>query len=301
MRVAVIGLGKMGSQFVKKLSADGIEIIAYDMNQALIEAAQADGVTTATSREDAITKFSGDEPVVWLMIPANAVEEELVSWKSLLPRNSVLIDGGNSDFRQSQVRAQQFADQGVRYVDVGVSGGVLGESNGFSFMVGGQLEAYNLITPIFRSLAAPNGSYNYMGPSGSGHFVKMVHNAVEYGVMESLAEGYNLLKSGPFNQLNLALIADTWQHGSIVESRLNDLALQVFNENPNLDGIVGSVAETGETNWALEVAQQSGINLPAIQAAVDVRQKSQTGQVSFATKLLAALRNKFGGHSENPQ
>jgi len=168
-------------------------------------------------------------------------------------------------------------------------------------MVGGPEDAYNLLLPVFHSLSQPNGSFNYFGPSGSGHFVKMVHNAIEYGLMESLAEGYHMLKEGPYKQIDLGKVAEVWQHGSIVESNLNGLAQQIFVENPNLDGIEGIVAESGEARWTLEAAGQLGIKMPVTQAAFDVRINSQNGQISYATKLLAALRNKFGGHSTNPQ
>lgn len=301
MRIAIIGLGKMGHQIVEKLVNAGFTVIAHDMDHSLVESAQAIGAIGANSKEDVISKFEGEGLVVWLMIPSKFVEDEINSWAPILPRNSILIDGGNSDFRLTQARATKLQEQGVRYLDVGTSGGVLGEANGFSMMVGGPEEAYNILLPVLSALAQPSGAYNYFGPSGSGHFVKMVHNAIEYGLMESLAEGYHMLKEGPYQQLDLAKVAEVWQHGSIVESNLNGLAQQIFSENPNLEGIEGVVAESGEARWTLESAGQVGIPMPVTQASFDVRINSQNGQVSYATKLLAALRNKFGGHSQNPQ
>ena len=300
MKIAIIGLGKMGHQIVEKLVKDGFTVIAYDRDQSSVEAAQAVGAVGANSREDVIAKFEGDEVVIWLMIPSDFVEEEIVAWQPILSRNSILIDGGNSDYRLTQTRSAKLQEQSVRYLDIGTSGGVLGTENGFSMMVGGPEDAYNIVIPVLHSLSQPAGSYNYFGPSGSGHFVKMVHNAIEYGLMESLAEGYHMLKEGPYKELDLVKVAEVWQHGSIVESNLNGLALKIFTENRNLDGIQGVVAESGETRWTLEAAGQLGIQMPVTQAAFDVRINSQNGQISYATKLLAALRNKFGGHSQNP-
>jgi 6-phosphogluconate dehydrogenase len=301
MKIAIIGLGKMGYQFVEKLVAAGIEVIASDRDQTLMSAAQDIGAMPASSREDIVSIFAAEDPIVWLMIPAGAVEDEVLAWQPLLTRNSILIDGGNSNFNLSKKRADLLSPQGVSFLDVGTSGGILGATNGFSMMVGGSEDAYKTITPILDALSRPSGTHNYFGPSGSGHYVKMVHNAIEYGLMESLAEGYHMLKEGPYKEINLSNVAEVWQHGSIVESLLNGLAEQVLIENPNLDGINGVVAESGEAAWTLEVAKQLGIAMPVTQAAFDVRVNSQKGQISYATKLLAALRNKFGGHAINPQ
>jgi 6-phosphogluconate dehydrogenase len=167
-------------------------------------------------------------------------------------------------------------------------------------MCGGDEEAFSVIEPILKCLAAPEGAYGHFGASGSGHFVKMVHNAIEYGMMESLAEGYRLLKEGPYKDINLAQTGETWQHGSVIVSWLNDLARQALADNPDLSGIDGVVHESGETRWALETAKQLNIPMPAIQTSFDVRIESQKGQTSYTTKLLAAMRNKFGGHDLNP-
>ena len=167
-------------------------------------------------------------------------------------------------------------------------------------MVGGNEEDYKIIEPALKTLAQPSGAYQYFGQSGAGHFVKMVHNAIEYGMMESLAEGYRMLNEGPYKDLNLTAAGEVWQHGSVVNSWLNQLAKEVLSENLSLEGIDGVVVESGETRWTLETAKELGIALPAIQSAFDVRVKSQQGQTDFATKLLAAMRNKFGGHDLNP-
>ena len=301
MKIAVIGLGKMGYQIVEKLIGDGIEVIALDRDETLISATAKLGAIPAANRADVISKFSSEPIVVWLMIPASVVDEEIAAWQMLLPKNSVLIDGGNSDYRLSQKRGEQLQTREIKFLDVGTSGGVLGAKNGFSMMVGGPADSFEQLLPVFKALSQPNGAYDYFGPNGRGHFVKMVHNAIEYGLMESLAEGYHLLKEGPFKGLDLAKVAGVWQHGSIVESSLNGLAQQALTENPNLDGIEGIVAETGEVSWTLEAAKQLNIDMPVTEAAHQVRLNSQNGKISYATKLLAALRNKFGGHSENPK
>jgi 6-phosphogluconate dehydrogenase len=176
---------------------------------------------------------------------------------------------------------------------------VWGYDRGFSLMIGGNEESYRAVEPIFQTLSLPNGAYQHFGEAGSGHFVKMVHNAIEYGMMESLAEGYRLLKEGPFPGLDLAAAGGVWQHGSVVVSWLNELSVQALLESPDLKDVEGYVAESGEARWALETATDLKIDLPAIQSAFDVRLASQKGEVTFATKLLAAMRNKFGGHSVN--
>jgi 6-phosphogluconate dehydrogenase len=300
MKIAVIGLGKMGHQFVVRLKEDNHQVIVFDRDQSLVESAVKAGGLAATSREDVVSKFDSETVIVWLMIPSSVVEEEVKAWKSLLPAGSILIDGGNSDYRLSVSQASDLAERQIEFLDIGVSGGILGLKNGFSIMVGGNQATAETIDPILKSLSKPSGAYRYVGPSGSGHFVKMVHNAIEYGLMESLAEGYNLLKNGPYQNLDLGEIAEVWQHGSIVESSLNSLAGEIFATDQNLEGVDGVVAESGETRWSLEVAKERGIELPAVEAAFNVRLKSQQGQTSFATKFLAALRNKFGGHNINP-
>ncbi|MDB5165004.1 MAG: gnd, 6-phosphogluconate dehydrogenase, decarboxylating, partial [Candidatus Saccharibacteria bacterium] len=185
-------------------------------------------------------------------------------------------------------------------IDIGTSGGVWGYQNGFSMMVGGDsTEVVTALEPVLKTLAAPEGAYYHFGPSGNGHYVKMVHNAIEYGMMESLAEGYRMLKEGPYKSTDLAAAGDVWQHHSVVTSWLNELSQSALAENPELEGIDGFVAESGEARWTLETAKELGIPMPSIQASFDVRLASQKGEVNFATKLLAAMRNKFGGHELN--
>jgi 6-phosphogluconate dehydrogenase len=300
MKIAVAGLGRMGMQISRKLSENGYEVIAHNRHPEPIQEAVGYGATAAPTKEDVIKAFGSDQVVLWIMIPADVVDAELDIWLSLVPKGSILVDGGNSDFRLTQKRAELVASKGSTWLDVGTSGGVWGYKNGFSMMVGGDKAAVTIIEPALKTLATPEGAYFHFGPSGSGHYVKMVHNAIEYGMMESLAEGYRMLKEGAYkDQIDLAAAGNVWQHHSVVTSWLNELSQAALAENPNLDGIDGFVAESGEARWTLEAAKDLGIPLPSIQASFDVRLASQKGNVNFGTKLLAAMRNKFGGHELN--
>jgi 6-phosphogluconate dehydrogenase len=301
MKIAVAGLGRMGSQIARKLSENGHEVIAHNRSHGPIEEAVKYGSKPAYEKQDVISAFAGDKVALWIMLPAEVVESEIDKWLELLPSGSIIIDGGNSDFRLAQARADKIHAKKSSFLDIGTSGGVWGYENGFSMMAGGDEDAFKTIEPALKVLAVPSGAYQYFGPAGSGQYVKMVHNAIEYGMMESLAEGYRVLKEGPYKGLKLEDAAEVWQHGSVVTSWLNELTRKALLENPELSGIDGIVAESGETRWTLEIAKELDIPLPAIQASFDVRLSSQKGNVNFATKLLAAMRNKFGGHEINPE
>lgn len=305
MNVILVGLGKMGLQISKRWIGAEHQVIALDHSKKAADMASSFGVTIANSKKDAVTKISiliskDEQPiVVWLMIPASLVDNELAEWLDILPSGSIIIDGGNSDFRDTIKHASIADKKEINFLDIGTSGGVLGEKNGFSMMVGGNKTSYSKITPLVDALASPHGGYHYFGKSGSGHYIKMVHNAIEYGVMESLAEGYRMLKEGPYKDIELGAVGDVWQKASIISSDLNGLVAQIMHENPELDKIDGYVAESGEARWTLEVAKDLGIELPAINEAFNVRLNSQNGDINYATKILAALRNKFGGHAIN--
>ncbi len=296
MKIAICGLGKMGSQIARKLSESGHTVIAHNRSPEPINEAVRYGAVAAYTKEAVIESFNGERVVVWVMIPASVIEQELDAWLAVLPEGSIIIDGGNSDYRGDPARAKRAASGGVTLLDVGTSGGVWGYERGFAMMVGGTKDAYLALIPVFDSLSAPGGGHDHFGDSGAGHYVKMVHNAIEYGMMESLAEGYRMLKEGPYPSIDLASAGDIWQQNSVITSWLNDLTRQALHENPLLEGIDGVVAESGEVRWTLETADSLSIPLPSIQASFDVRLASQAGDTNFATKLLAAMRNKFGGH-----
>ncbi len=300
MKIAIIGLGKMGSQIARKLHEDNHIVIAHNRSRGSVDEMKDLGMIPAYSKVEVINSFGKeDQLILWMMIPSDILDQELDLWLNLIPKGSIIIDGGNSDFRLTVVRAEKVNNLGSNYIDVGTSGGIWGYKNGFSMMAGGDKDVFKKVEPVLQTLAKPEGAYYYFGESGSGHFVKMTHNAIEYGMMESLAEGYRLLKEGPYKNLNLSAAGEVWQHHSVVTSWLNELTCSVLKENPELTGVDGSVVESGEARWALEVAKDFKIETPSIQSAFDVRLSSQNGQINFATKLLALMRNAFGGHKIN--
>lgn len=301
MKIAISGLGRMGGQIARKLHEDGHTVIAHNRSSNKVDEAKEYGAIPAYSEKEVIDAFGGDQVVLWLMLPADVIDSKLDEWLDILPADSIVIDGGNSDYRGDKARSERSGARGSKLLDIGTSGGVWGLENGFAMMVGGDKQSYDVITPVLDTLADPKGGHQYFGESGTGHYVKMVHNAIEYGMMQSLSEGYRMLREGPYTDLDLAAAGDVWQQSSVVTSWLNDLTRQALHENPNMDDISGVVAESGEARWTLETARELDIPMPAIQASFDVRLASQKGQVDFSTKLLAAMRAKFGGHDINPK
>lgn len=298
MKLGFIGLGRMGGHMVIRLLEAGHEVVVTGRNPERVAAVTKHGAKAVTDAKELVGAL-GKDPVVWLMIPSDTVEDKMSEIIDLMPHGGTIVDGGNSDYRQTMRRAKLAQERGVETVDVGTSGGILGATEGYCMMVGGEQASVERLKPLFESMAQPQG-WQHLGPAGAGHYTKMVHNAIEYGMMQSYAEGYRLLKDGKsFPNLNLSQVALLWQHGSIVASKLNELNGQIFRANPELEGIEGFVAESGEARWTLETAQAESIPMPAIQASFDVRLASQKGEVNFGTKLLAAMRNAFGGHDIN--
>lgn len=299
MKIIIDGLGRMGGQIAEKLIEGGHEVVAHNRSPEPIDEMVKKGATPAYTKEEAVAAFGGEPILVWVMIPANVIDTAIDEWTSLAPAGSNIIDGGNSDYRGDGARAERVKATGSNLLDIGTSGGVHGMKRGFCMMVGGNRSIYEYVSPLLDTLAAPTGAHSHFGENGAGHYVKMVHNAIEYGMMQSLAEGYRMLKDGPIRDIDLARAGDVWQHSSVITSWLNELCAEALEESPNLEGIEGVVAESGEARWTLETAQELGIPLPAIQASFDVRLASQQGDINFSTKLLAAMRNKFGGHDIN--
>lgn len=301
MKIAVQGLGRMGMQIARKLAESGEHtVIAHNRSPEPIDEVAADGAVKAYTKEDVVRAFGDDRAVIWIMLPDTIVDTQVEEWLGLLKPGSILIDGGNSDFRATKALNEKVKAAGMELLDVGVSGGIWGYQNGFPLMCGGDsTEAFAVLEPALQTLVRPGGMYYHFGPSGAGHYVKMVHNAIEYGMMESLGEGFRMLHDGPYPDIDLASAADLWQHHSVITSWLTELSRDALRENPNLEGVSGYVAESGEARWTLDVAREMGISLPAIQAAFDVRIASQQGETNFATKVVAAQRNKFGGHNLN--
>lgn len=299
MKIAIAGLGRMGAQIARKLHEGGHTVIAHNRSSGQVDEMKSLGMIGAYKKEEVISSFKNEQVVIWLMIPSLVVDSELDVWLKLTPRGSILIDGGNSKWSDTQMRAKKVAEYGSILLDIGTSGGIWGYQNGFSMMCGGDSNSFEIIKPILETLKDPSGMYAHFGESGSGHYVKMVHNAIEYGMMESLAEGYMLLKEGPYKNLDLYKAGEVWQHHSVITSWLNELTRDIMKDNPNQDRVSGSVAESGEARWALEVAKDFNIETKAIQVSFDVRLDSQKGKVNFATKLLCSMRNAFGGHKIN--
>lgn len=299
MKIAISGLGRMGGQIARKLHEGGFEVIAHNRSSQKTDEMVALGMKGAYSKEEVVSSFLGEKVVILMMVPSDVVDSEIEEWLKIIPKGSVLIDAGNSDYRLTKERAKKVSDAISIMLDCGTSGGIWGYKNGFAMMIGGDKETFSSIEKVFKTLSLPEGAYHHFGESGSGHYVKMVHNAIEYGMMESLAEGYRMLKEGPYKNLDLYEAGEVWQHHSVITSWLNELSRDALKENPELSGIDGFVAESGEARWALESAKEFGIETPAIQTSFDVRLASQKGEVNFATKLLAAMRNAFGGHKIN--
>jgi 6-phosphogluconate dehydrogenase len=301
MKIAVHGLGRMGMQIARKLAESGQHhVIAHNRSREPIDEAVTYGCSAAVTKADVLGQFGQEPTVIWVMLPADVAEEHILEWAEIAPTGSVIVSGGNSDYRTTRELGAKVAAAGKRMVDIGVSGGVWGYDNGFPLMCGADdTTAFDALKPALDTLVQPGGSYHLFGPSGAGHYVKMVHNAIEYGMMQSLGEGYRLLHEGPYDGIDLAAAGDLWQHHSVVTSWLNQLSADALRENPTLDGVSGYVAESGEARWALETAEQQGFTLPCIQTSFDVRVRSQQGETNFATKVVAAQRNKFGGHNLN--
>lgn len=301
MKIAIHGLGRMGMQIARKLAESGNHtVIAHNRSHEPIEEAVTFGAQAAYGAVDVVKAFEGEQAVVWVMLPADITEATIRQWTELLPKGSIIINGANYDYRQEPVLNEMVKAAGMEYVDVGVSGGVWGYQNGFPLMCGADnKDAFTALEPVLSTLSLPGGKYDYFGASGAGHYVKMVHNAIEYGMMQSLGEGFRMLHDGPYKHVDLAAAADLWQHHSVISSWLTELSRDAFAKNPELEGISGYVAESGEARWTLEAAEDMGFKLPAIQAAFDVRVASQKGETNFATKVVAAQRNKFGGHNLN--
>jgi 6-phosphogluconate dehydrogenase len=284
VKLGMVGLGRMGGNMTTRLRQHGHEVQTFAHR----------GDRTATSLAELVSQLEAPR-VVWLMIPAGPPTEESVKeLLGLLKEGDVIVDGGNSNFRDSQRRAALAAERGIRYLDAGVSGGIWGLEEGYALMVGGDAEAVAVVEPAFLALA-PEGGYAHVGPSGAGHFVKMVHNGVEYGLMQAYAEGFDLMRASEF-ELDLGAVAELWRHGSVVRSWLLDLLARALEESPGLEHIRGYVEDSGEGRWTVEQAIETAVPLHVITAALYARFASREDE-SFAAKVNAALREQFGGHA----
>jgi 6-phosphogluconate dehydrogenase len=295
--MAMVGLGRMGRNMARRLARSGHEVVVWNRTQskALALAVEEPRVAAVAALEDLAAVLTPPR-LVWLMLPAEAVDEHLAALGKVLEAGDVVVEGGNSDYKDDPRRAKTLEEQGIVYLDAGVSGGVWGLDEGYCLMVGGPREAYDRIEPVLSALAQPGG-HLYCGPAGSGHFVKMIHNGIEYGMMQAFAEGFELMKSGPYAQHHdFAAICRLWQHGSVVRSWLLELLTDVFDHDPQLAGLAGYVEDSGEGRWAVRQALETATAAPAITLSLMQRFRSRQTDV-FGDRVLAALRNAFGGHA----
>ena len=294
MQIALIGLGKMGFNLGLNMHQHGHEVLAYDLNQKTLESIKQKGISTAPSIEKLLQPIKGKK-VIWMMIPSGeAVDLTIQQVAPLLRSGDILIDGGNSNYKDTVRRAKQLETNGIDYLDCGTSGGMEGALNGICAMVGGKKEAFAHCEPLIKDISVPNG-YLYCGPSGAGHFVKMIHNGIEYGMMQSIAEGFEILHKSEFN-LDLRSVAGVWNHGSVVRSWLMELTENALSKDPGLESIKGVMHSSGEGKWTLETALEKQIATPVIALSLLMRYRSLQDD-TFSGKIIAALRNEFGGHA----
>jgi 6-phosphogluconate dehydrogenase len=322
MQLGMVGLGRMGANMVRRLIRAGHECVVFDLNPESVKALEAEGATGAESMDDFVNKLSKPR-AAWVMVPAgNPTEQTVKALAAKMESGDIIIDGGNSYFKDDVRRSKELSGQGINYIDVGTSGGVWGLDRGYCMMLGGQKEAVEHLDPIFKTLAPGIGDiektkeregiqstaedgYLYCGPSGAGHFVKMVHNGIEYGLMQAYAEGFDIFKNANSKDLpedirydlNLADIAELWRRGSVVSSWLLDLTAMALAENPTLSEYTGFVQDSGEGRWTIQAAIEEAVPADVLTAALFVRFRSRQ-EHTFAEKILSAMRMKFGGHVE---
>ncbi|MGH7209480.1 MAG: phosphogluconate dehydrogenase (NAD(+)-dependent, decarboxylating) [Nitrospiraceae bacterium] len=294
MEIGFIGLGKMGMNMVTRLQRDAHRVVVYDRAAALIKEAEGQGCLGASSLAEMASKLAAPR-AVWIMVPSGAPTEETVqAVAALLQTGDTVIDGGNTKFHDDLRRAAELKKKGIHYVDVGTSGGIWGLKLGYCLMVGGEEAVVKRLEPIFKTLA-PEGGWGHMGGHGAGHYVKMVHNGIEYSMMQGYAEGFELMSKSEY-KLDLAKIAELWMHGSVVRSWLLELTAGALKEDPKLEGLKGYVQDSGEGRWTVLDAIEKDVPVPTLTAALFTRFRSRQ-QESFAEKMLAAMRRAFGGHS----
>ncbi len=322
MQIGIVGLGRMGANIARRLMRAGHECVVYDRNAEAIAALAREGAIAAASQEDLVAKLKAPR-AVWLMLPSGAVTSQAVEqFGALLSSGDTLIDGGNSFFKHSVARASGLAARGISFLDVGTSGGVWGLERGYCMMIGGNTEAVTRLDPIFAALAPGRGSieptpsrdgrdprvehgYMHCGPAGSGHFAKMIHNGIEYGMMQAYAEGFDILRTRNKKDLpeaerfdyDMADLAELWRRGSVVSSWLLDLAAIALAKDEKLSGFSGAVADSGEGRWTVEAAIEQAVPADVLAAAIFTRFRSRTDN-TYGEKLLSALRYEFGGHVE---
>jgi 6-phosphogluconate dehydrogenase len=297
MEIAMVGLGKMGANMALRLLRGGHRLVAYDLNETAVRTAEAAGAIGARSLDEVVKNLSPPRSV-WIMVPSGIITEETIrSLAERLSPGDTLLDGGNSNYKDSLRRAKELQAKGLNFIDVGTSGGIWGLAEGYSLMVGGDASNVEQHRPIFESLApAPDQGWGHVGPVGAGHFVKMIHNGIEYGLMQAYAEGFEILKAKTEFDLSLKQIAEIWRSGSVVRSWLLDLTARALEEDEALKDVKAWVPDSGEGRWTVFEAIDLNVAAPVITASLQRRIRSRDEE-PFSDRLLAALRNQFGGHA----
>lgn len=302
MKLGILGLGKMGSRIAEKLFLEGHEVIVWNRTKAAAEELKLKAGSEKLKAYGLIEELvkSLEKPrVLWLMLPAGEPTDDVLDEiKKYLDPDDIVIDGGNAFYKDTERRSKELSARGIRFLGIGVSGGIIAEKNGYPFMVGGDKSAYEIIKPILDSLSKPQGGHAYFGTGGAGHFVKMVHNGIEYGQMEAIGEGFGVLEKSKYN-FDLLEVAKLWQKGTIISGFLIDRAKDALEKDKKLSDIVGIVNATGEAQWTIEAAKKENVPISVIEESLKFREQSLVDnkiQNSFAAKMVAALRREFGGH-----
>ena len=298
MQLGMVGLGRMGANMTTRLVHGGHQVVAFDVAPAAVATAVEGGAVGAASLVELVERLAAPR-IVWVMVPAGPITEQTVTQLlELLDSGDCIVDGGNSRWTQTKAHAASAAQRGIAFVDAGTSGGVWGLSEGYCLMVGGEPAAVETLAPVLSTLAPPDG-WAHVGPAGAGHFTKMVHNGIEYALMQAYAEGFELLERSEYD-IDLAQVAEVWRHGSVVRSWLLDLAAAALVQDPGLASITGYVEDSGEGRWTVEAAIDAAVPTPTIAMALFARFASRQPD-AFGNRMLAALRNQFGGHAVRPR
>lgn len=295
MQIGMVGLGRMGANMTERLIRGGHSVVAFDRSAEAVARVTSIGATAASSLSDLVAKLDGETKAVWVMVPAGKPTDETIDeLAGLLGKGGVIVDGGNTNWKEGLAAYERCKAKGVELVDAGTSGGVWGLKEGYCLMVGGTAEAVKTCEPAFLTLA-PQGGYAHVGPPGAGHFSKMVHNGIEYGMLQAYGEGFEILRSSPF-EFDLHQLASIWRYGSVIRSWLLDLAVLAFQQDPDLEKIRGWVDDTGEGRWTVQAAIDQNVPAPVITLSLQARFASRQDE-SYSAKVIAALRNQFGGHA----
>ncbi|MBI2915727.1 MAG: decarboxylating 6-phosphogluconate dehydrogenase [Elusimicrobia bacterium] len=294
MQIGLVGLGRMGFHMASRLLEKGLSVVAYDKIRSKVKEISKKGALGADSLGDLHHKLTAKNKAIWIMLPAgDAVHKTIHELANLLSKGDTVVDGGNSFYKDSIRHSQILKAKGIQFLDAGVSGGVWGRDLGYCLMVGGELKAFKTLKPVFQALTSPN-EYLYCGPAGAGHFVKMVHNGIEYGIMQSYAEGFGILNRSSY-KLDLGNIGHLWNRGSVIRSWLLELLAQSLRKDPKLSKVTGRIEDTGEGRWTVQQAVESGISTPVLALSLFQRFRSRDKDV-FSDKIVSALRREFGGH-----